>query len=311
MRFRKSLAAGAVLALANCGGGETAAPIVNVNPSFAQASSDTLSTAFTGQEILAKSVVTRQDLVSGGTTTTNVQTVYGYNPATQILTLRIGGNTRSFDLTGSDPNTQISARMVEQDPGRASYGILVRSDDLQNYLGGTATYDYLIPIRSYYYEDGSRAVLRSYGVVGLQTPDSAVSARTDTANYSGQFQIENYTSGSANFLDRVTYFGSMNANVDFAAGQLTSGAFNVLSKQNGIDPASPETGTLTLGTAALSGNGFSTDLSSGVSGLTLQTGSKVEGVFFGPNAEELGGTVAYKGNLNGTQIDGFGFFSGQ
>ncbi len=310
MRYRHIIAVIIPSALLGCGSGGVSSGSVSLDPTFAVSSADTITSVLDGDEILADAVVARHDLVNGGNTTEAVQTVYSYDRATEILTMRIGGKTRSLDLTGTDPNINITPDAATELPGTAGYGIFVQSDDLQDFVDWTASCAYLIPIRSFYPEDRNIDVLRSFGVVGLRTPVAAVNARSDVASYGGGFLVGNYTAGTATINDRVTYFGTMNATVDFGAGQLSSGALDVTLEQLGNDPTTAATGSLTLSSAPLTNGGFTTGLRSGVAGLTIQPGSTVSGRFYGPNAQEVGGTITYDATLNSQQVQGFGFSSG-
>ncbi|MCB1883793.1 MAG: transferrin-binding protein-like solute binding protein [Geminicoccaceae bacterium] len=121
---------------------------------------------------------------------------------------------------------------------------------------------------------------------GLRT-DSAAMPTTGTAAYAGAVDAIEYDAASRLVVNDLTGAASLAA--DFGNNKL-SGSMSLV-QENG-----DAWGTLKLGTVAITGNGFK-------GGITSNRGHKtgsVDGHFFGPNADEIGGQFGIGAGSSGT-----------
>ena len=301
------ISAASSMALMSCGSSMDTLP----HASFSQASnsSNTLVSLFDGQPIRSTSIVTRQNTVSGGTTLLSDDTTYSYDSDSQILMVRMGDTVRSFDLSGNNSDFIVQTDGAYSNNGVPFYGFFVQGGDLNEFVTGSGSYKYLIPIRSYTSSDDDRYTDRSFGVAGLETPVSQMPRTNAVVNYTGGFQVENFTKGSPDLNARTAYFGALSLDTNFGNGLISNGLLTVnIQNINNTGNVSAN-GTFDLAPTVLSGNGFTTTISSNVPGLSINPGSEVTGKFFGDIAQEVGGTIFYEGDLFGTAVISPGFFS--
>jgi hypothetical protein len=158
-------------------------------------------------------------------------------------------------------------------------------------------------------------------VIGTETRDSVIAGLAGlnaTATYSGRagILIRDANQGWQGFngnlngdLDLVANFGSgkvsgsiSNLFLELGAGQTTTST---------SDPA----GSILLDEAAIQKNAFAGSLSpdavlsaSDPAVATFAAGGTYSGAFYGPNAEEVGGTMNFDADVDGTRYLGIGNF---
>ena len=152
--------------------------------------------------------------------------------------------------------------------------------------------------------------LRGFAVVGAETRDSAL-AGLPTATYSGRAEIGTFP--STGFIDNETsrqgIRGDLSMTADFGAGTI-SGQVTNLQSETGFSGYNPAAGSITMEQAEFDVNGFrggmsaSADYAAGSEDLV--NNSSYSGAFYGPAAEEVGGTISG----SGAGRNGAGYFYG-
>lgn len=155
---------------------------------------------------------------------------------------------------------------------------------------------------------------RGFAVVGTETQASALSV-LPSATYSGRARIDTYP--AAGFVNTATSRSRVNGDLSMAAdfGAATiSGSIGNLDGNGPGQANAPIAGSIAMDQTAITGNGFAGSLSpdaaflaaTGVSGVN----GSYAGSFYGPSADQLGGTMSLTGTQNGQAINGIGFFRG-
>jgi hypothetical protein len=145
----------------------------------------------------------------------------------------------------------------------------------------------------------------TFFVTGFETDPANL---TGTATYNGTAEIvaRNISGGTPAAANTTILDGTFAMTVDFGSRNVTAGSMSGTSDTGGQT-------TLTLAPAPFSGNNFSTTAtSSGTSGITMSN-VNINGIFFGPNGERVGGVVS--GNVDAGMPSGSpsvaaGYFEG-
>ena len=157
--------------------------------------------------------------------------------------------------------------------------------------------------------------LKVFAVVGTETRDSALSG-LGSATYEGRtrFDITPAEGFLSNSESRNRIRSDVTLNADFGAGTI-SGVMDALESRGPTESdytALP--GTVAMRESTFSVNGFQGRLApdatfNSENEVTLDPDSKYSGAFFGPNAEEVGGTFSISGSDEDGDFNGIGFFS--
>lgn len=277
---------------------------------FATSPAQTFAAEVNGTTFTAKSAQTRQDLQDGGTTRLSSPVTYTFDLDAQTLTLVMDGRSHTIDIsTGSADYIDEKGFTRLNSDGKAIFGTRVPTNStFEAFLTGLSAYDYLMPLRTFAYsQDASSEIDRSYGVFGLETLASDLP--NATASFSGGFLVDLYDVNSPRTDGRTAFFGDATLTVDFANNQVTSGSLDIVTRAEGYDPTTTQTGAFTIAPTPLSDNGFSAGLSANVTGLSVDPGGTINGTFFGNAAQEVGGSITFEGNLDGTDRVATGIFS--
>ncbi|PUB15496.1 transferrin-binding protein-like solute binding protein [Yoonia sediminilitoris] len=208
----------------------------------------------------------------------------------------------STELTGLDQNTGA----LDHDAGRITGGLFAGAINQGRTLvdldeGGTATLQNLSNtdyVRVFQLQ-GSDFDQFGTGVVGVQTaPTSSALATgigTGSSIYNGDVRLQ-----ATDTTDTYAVSGAAEVNVSFENSNANI-SFTGLTGRGNADPATIDAGTLTISGANLNGAAFvggrATGTGSLFSGLNDDTESSgTRGEFFGPDADEVGGTVAIDTN---------------
>lgn len=155
---------------------------------------------------------------------------------------------------------------------------------------------------------------RGFAVVGTETQAAAL-ASLPSATYSGYAQIDTYP--TTGFVNSATSRSRVNGDLSMAADFGAATIFGSIGNLDGNGPGQPNApiaGSIAMDQTAISGNGFAGTLTpdatfladTGVSGTT----GSYAGTFYGPSADQLGGTMTLTGSENGQAFNGIGFFRG-
>ncbi|NCB54994.1 MAG: hypothetical protein EOM49_08685, partial [Epsilonproteobacteria bacterium] len=226
--------------------------------------------------------------IDSSTTTDDVQMTL--KPSTgevkASITVTDGSTNRTLTTDYTDTNVYVNqnAFVAMKDSGSVpTYAATTMNEnDSYNYLSW-GTWSTELSASHKTVVDGSR------WIAGKLTPTTSMPS-SGTATYNGTVQGMSYESGALKTLN-----GTHTMNANFASGTIT-GTMNVNYASSGASYA-----TTNLNAVSISGNGFA----GGLNG-TDNTGS-IKGSFYGPAANEIGGTWA----LSKTGSSAAGIFAGK
>ncbi|MCD7060990.1 transferrin-binding protein-like solute binding protein [Pelagibacterium xiamenense] len=187
------------------------------------------------------------------------------------------------------------------------------ADSAQQALDGDAFGQYH-QVWSYFWHPED-TMYNGFAVIGTETTPDAVAAQSASATYSGWAAADAYFAGSESDT-RTRLFGDLALAADFDAGTIggTMSNIGVRVRSDGDWGATTDLdGTIALETSSISGNGYSGTLAPDA---TLESELAMEdfeggygGKFYGPDAEEAGGTLGFTGVSDGDAVVGAGFFT--
>lgn len=226
--------------------------------------------------------------IDSSTTTDDVQMTL--KPSTgevkASITVTDGSTNRTLTTDYTDTNVYVNqnAFVAMKDSGSVpTYAATTMSEnDSYNYLSW-GTWSTELSASNKTVVDGSR------WIAGKLTPTTSMPS-SGTATYNGTVQGMSYESGALKTLN-----GTHTMNANFASGTIT-GTMNINYASSSASYA-----TTNLNAVSISGNGFA----GGLNG-TDNTGS-IKGSFYGPAANEIGGTWA----LSKTGSSAAGIFAGK
>ena len=151
---------------------------------------------------------------------------------------------------------------------------------------------------------------RTYFVFGLGTAASAIPASGE-AKYSGRFRADAYRADSTSTNSRQRYSGNIRLVANFDIGQLTGNIFYVRGSAPGSNTrVSWPTSSFTITNGRFSNGQYTATLTGTDSDSAVPDAESVRGFmgqivarFYGPNAEEIGGTVTATRDLANTDND--------
>lgn len=158
----------------------------------------------------------------------------------------------------------------------------------------------------YFYDYGDGDFGRNgFALIGTETADSKLKT-LPTATYEGSAWVN--IAPTDNFDDWNTQNhrvrGDLTLTADFGAARVSGGVDNMAHREpNAVNPDriwTPFDGSLTLEATDIVGNGFegaaTADAGFNAAIGTVGTDSSYSGTFFGPDAEEVGGTISLTGD---------------
>ncbi len=294
--------------ISGCGGGVS--EDLEVAPrQFAASAANTTLTVLDGQMLPARSHTLRYTDSNGELQVVDIASSYGYDPVSEIIEVSVGNTSRSLDVSGANPNGRIEEYFVEF-TGEEFTVFRVWFDALNEYGNGIADLKYVIPFHSYVGDDDDLFVDRDYGVFGFETPSTVLQQGTIQASYSGGFMIDNWGPFDFN-ANRYRMLGDLTMDVDFATARIIDGALAVTLTLPEDSGSVTPTGGFIIGSTQIdtSENSFSANLQTTLPGLTLRSGAVLTGGFYGDAAQEVGGSIAYTGTLDGTDVIAGGVFA--
>lgn len=286
---------------------------------FAQGTGDLGDALTSGATVVARSVGTagmNLNYDTGETSLVDAEVEVSQN-ANGELTVTVNGSTYAFDAShrrvetsgetygyetdGSDDNVWVSA-----------FNYTGEIDDLLNPGNG---YLEVLGIQTNQVNGGEPSV-RAFAVVGTETEDAALAA-LPTATYRGRSQLQVVpTTGFVNNGTSQTRLRSdLTMTADFGAGTVSGVLDNFTVQDAGSSDRNPVDGTIAMDETNFDVNGFRGSLSADVTfagslGISSAEG-EYSGAFYGPEAEEVGGTTWLTAtDTDGATFNGIGYFAG-
>ena len=231
---------------------------------------------------------------------------------TSIQRTSAGGYTVAFQDRNDEGTATFLPEHCVQTPGYCSY-----TDTGQYYgfwsatgtsdgemLGAPSEFTYLAALQLDVH------ATRSYFVFGLGTAAPAIPA-TGEAIYSGRFRADAYRAGSASNNFRQRYSGNVRLVANFDMSQLTGQIFRVFGSAPGSSTRNSwPTSSFTVTNGQFSNGQFTATLTGMDSDSAVPDAESVRGFmgqivarFYGPNAEEIGGTITAARDLANTDND--------
>lgn len=162
---------------------------------------------------------------------------------------------------------------------------------------------------------GAQPDLKGYAVVGTETLPKDLTPLV-SATYSGRARMDAHpdTGWVDNQTSRTRIRSDMNLAADFSAGTI-SGALTNFSIEPPGQAQGAVAGSVSMDATTLSGNGFAGNLTPDAAFLTsLGTNASLSGTyggtFYGPAAEQVGGTLSATGSANGQGFNAIGYYTG-
>jgi hypothetical protein len=168
-----------------------------------------------------------------------------------------------------------------------------------------------------YYVDASQNGIASqgYAAVGTETKPSDLAA-LPTATYSGRARMDiRPDSGYVNdATSRTRVRSDLSMTADFGAATIGGSLSNIMVEPPG-QPDAAVAGTISMDQTAIVGNGFAGTLTPdatfiGAMGPGFSGSGNYGGTFFGPAADEVGGTMTMTGTDASGNWNGTGYFIG-
>lgn len=157
--------------------------------------------------------------------------------------------------------------------------------------------------------------LKGYAVVGTETRPKDL-APLVSATYSGRARMDAHpdTGWVDNQTSRTRIRSDMNLAADFSAGTI-SGALTNFTIQPPGQAEGAVAGSVSMDATTLSGNGFAGNLTPDAAFLTslganASLSGTYGGTFYGPAAEQVGGTLSATGSANGQGFNAIGYYTG-
>jgi hypothetical protein len=264
--LKKTLILTALLATTACGGGGGSDDPVVVDPS---PGTNGLPSGVTGQD-LSDAEGTEMTLAAAGYENGSGASV------TQGGTVTLATNF----LTGGPSNLDATISMFGEEVTITNgIGTLLNGNIVTLEYDPSSNGTYAGAFSAANHDAGTYVGETAY-VFGFET-DPAKMQTSGTVEYSGGFLANGLAGGS-----EVAYEGTITIDVNFA-GSATGTLDGVLDGSTDLD--------LDLDNGALSGNGITANLNCDTSCSTST--STLDGTFYGPNAEELGGVLAIDTNV--------------
>ena len=233
------------------------------------------------------------------------------------LSIIVDGIERAFTVADRDvdPNSGLTYGYYYQDTGAQIWvGVWSYQGTLDQALNPAGT-NY-VQIWGFYADMTQSGIgTTGFATIGTETTPAAISALSGTATYAGPARLDVYpantTGGAAN---RTKFRGNLNMNVDFGSSTISGMISNMTVGQPG-QPDTSFAGTMALDPTAINSNGFAGTMTPDAATLAQIAGGATGtgtygGTFYGPSANQLGGTMTFSGTAGGVGQNGIGYFSG-
>jgi len=317
--IKSSLSLIGAVALAGCATG-TQPPGPSTTRLFSTDAGTAINALGAGKTLTAQKggvVALAQDFSAGTTAPVKVSFQMKQNANGQ-LSIIVDGVERAFTVADRsvEPSDGMTYGYFYQDTGAQVWvGMWNYQGTLDQALNPAAT-NY-VQIWGFYADmTQSGFGTNGFAAVGTETTPAAVAALPGTATYSGRAGLNVFpaTGYIDNTTSRTKFRGNLDMSVDFGSSTISGMVSNMTVGQPG-QASTPFAGTLALDPTAITGNGFSGSMTPDASLLATIAGGATGtgtygGAFYGPNADQLGGTMSFTGNAGGVGQNGIGYFWG-
>lgn len=247
-----------------------------------------------------------QDFSSSTATaaTANVSAFAGDGADGFNVTYTIGTDTHKIQLGADDFGADTVAwreRNYLERSGNSAYSLF---DESRSFFGNPEFSHFNVNGWAVVNYAGQNAVddfHLGYAVYGSATEASAMP--TGTANYAGRMFAQRQPPNRPGRGDRGALRGALNLSADFDRGTVGGSADNLQYLPPGGSWGAAQAQSWTIGNGRIAGNALSAEFSA----VGVYEGD-MEGRFFGPNAEEVGGTIQGTGLSDNGVI--WGYFGG-
>jgi hypothetical protein len=339
----KLLLAGATVSVAACGGGggdstssnntppptTPTAPTTPTNPPITPTDPPVtysfVGTAVSNGETLVARRSVGIELTYGGGATELVQ-------PPEVKVRRAANGELEFDLNGVKHSFEITDRVfdngydvdVDPDPNvfGDEYSLFIRTSTIDDLLSPGGNWHEIVMTQSTIVNAGTPA-LRSFAVIGSPTADVDL-PQLGTATYSGTAFAEFYPEAGYvnNFTSRTELRSQLDMSVNFESTKISGALSGIEEKyptgiENAPGPWLQVDGTWQMQETDFAASGFTGNIAADGAyngALSLSGTSTYSGAFFGPTAEEIGGTLSLTGTAAapaiGGAFNGIGAFTG-
>jgi len=156
----------------------------------------------------------------------------------------------------------------------------------------------------------------AFAVIGTETRDADLKA-LPTATYAGNARVNAVpaTGFVSNGASRTRLRSDMTMTADFGKGEVSGSLTEITIQEPGSDTRTAVAGSMSLDKTTFDQNGFKGSVSPDatfIDNAGLQSGSGTyAGAFYGPEAEEVAGTLGFTGTeVGGSGLNGYGYFIG-
>jgi hypothetical protein len=212
------------------------------------------------------------------------------------------GSIYGYDI--SNPATSVYSSM---------YNYRGDLDDLLNPGNGYAE---VLHVQTNQIEPGGEPNTAAFAVIGTETRDAGLKA-LPTATYAGNARVNVVpaTGFRSQTEDRTRLRSDMTMTADFGKGEVSGSLTAITLQAPGSGTRAAVAGRLSLEKTTFDQNGFAGTVSPDatfIGNAGLQSGSGTyAGAFYGPNAEEVAGTLGFIGTeVDGSGVNGYGYFIG-
>lgn len=338
--FWKGAALGSATFLAACGGGSDSDSTSNAPPSLISADEEVLrlfsDTRGDIADVLASSgpaLVARE--VSEATWRETYDGSGGYELVDGEFSLQADGDDLLVTI-GEEGGQRYTFRFrdaASNNSNQLTFSNPATNEFFDLFIGGGGTIadlfndnigsGYARRVGVYYTPGGVDFGFETRSVIGTETRDSVIAdlaGMNATASYRGFGSIKIARSDLGFFGFNGNLSGDLDMDADFGAGQVSGTMSNLFLESREGQTIRPETGdragTIRLEDAAIQANAFQGGISPDAAltaddaGLAKFVDSGTySGAFYGPNAEEIGGTMTFDEEVNGNRFRGIGHFT--
>lgn len=309
--MKNFLILGAVAALAACASSSEAPSNGNIPASatFASGSTDSIQSRLNGTD--AVSFATNTASLARTNDNEEDRVPLGERQSIEIVVTPDGEGDFAISLTAFGRTTELTSDDLQEDQfnefkkqladGITTVYLWTFEENWESFVNGDADFNYLVPFGTSDVNSETNLNNRAYGVVGLVTPETSIPT-SGTVTYDGGLRGEIFTNA-----EQRSYFGmDVELNVDFEqakiAGKLDDLRFRVYNSETDTYEWENDPDVFNVEETDIASDGFSTTLtvdaaSCGDSCATFGN-TEMTGVFYGPKAEEIGGSVLIEGTTS-------------
>lgn len=213
---------------------------------------------------------------------------------------------QSYQIVNSGENNDLWLWTSEGSPIEHANGFKVDSDtDQLNPL----FIKHHIPVRMY--RQGDPADHRSFAVIGLETSPNDMPSHDIRALFRGHFRLDLFPKEgtSVGNNDRTRYYSGITLTANFSESTIQGIMDNWLNQDDRSEDLSAY--SYMLNKTNITGNGFTTTMSPSQNCMSCPEvlASTIDGKFYGPFADEIGGTIKGEFRREGSEYVGIGTFS--